>query len=136
MNPWYPTSVQSVSAILPLSSVTTFWSIIPDLFNFVVPDLFFLNNLYLFMAVLGLLSFFFGEGVSSKRSYRSSLNHSTSPSSVLLVGAYTWITIILNGLPWKRTDLSFLRLHPNAAFQTLLLTMMATPFLLRDSCPQ
>ena len=32
--------------------------------------------------------------------------------------------------------LSFLRLHPNTAFQTLLLTMMATPFLLRDSCPQ
>ena len=29
-----------------------------------------------------------------------------------------------------------LRLHPSAAFQTLLLTMMATPFLLRDSCPQ
>ena len=32
--------------------------------------------------------------------------------------------------------LSFLRLHPSTAFQTLLLTMMATPFLLRDSCPQ
>ena len=30
----------------------------------------------------------------------------------------------------------FLRLHPSAAFWTLLLTMMATPFLLRDSCPQ
>ena len=30
--------------------------------------------------------------------------------------------------------LSFLRLHPSTAFQTLLLTMMATPFLLRDSC--
>ena len=32
--------------------------------------------------------------------------------------------------------LSFLRLLPSTAFQTLLLTMMATPFLLRDSCPQ
>ena len=32
--------------------------------------------------------------------------------------------------------LSFLRLHPSTAFQTLLLTMWATPFLLRDSCPQ
>ena len=32
--------------------------------------------------------------------------------------------------------LSCLRLHPNTAFQTLLLTVMATPFLLRDSCPQ
>ena len=44
----------------------------------------------------------------------------------------------LNGLPWKQTEviLSFLRLHPSTAFQTLLSTMMATPFLLRDSCPQ
>ena len=43
-----------------------------------------------------------------------------------------------NGLPWKRTEiiLSFLRLHSSTAFQTLLLTMMATPFHLRDSCPQ
>ena len=39
---------------------------------------------------------------------------------------------------WKRTEiiLSFLRLHPRPAFRTVLLTMMATPFLLRDSCPQ
>ena len=81
---------------------------------------------------------FFGVFVSSKRSCRSSQNHSVSPSSALLVGAQTWITMILNGLPWKRTEiiLSFLRLHPSTAFQTLLLTMMATPFLLRYSCPQ
>ena len=47
-------------------------------------------------------------------------------------------TVILNDLPWKQTEiiLSFLRLHPSTAFQTRLLTMMATPFLLRDSCPQ
>ena len=32
--------------------------------------------------------------------------------------------------------LSFLRVHPSTAFRTLLLTMMATPFLLRDSSPQ
>ena len=32
--------------------------------------------------------------------------------------------------------LLFLRLRPSTAFQTLLLTLMATPFLLRDSCPQ
>ena len=40
-------------------------------------------------------------------------------------------------LPWKRTEiiLSFLRLHPSIAFQTLLLTMMATPFLPRDFLP-
>ena len=58
--------------------------------------------------------------------------------SVLLVEAQTWITAILNGLPWKQTEiiLSFLRLHPSTAFWTLLLTMRATPFLLRDSCPQ
>ena len=44
--------------------------------------------------------------------------------------------MILNGLPWSRTEiiLSFLRLHPSTAFQTLLLAMTATPFLLRDSC--
>ena len=30
--------------------------------------------------------------------------------------------MILNGLPWKRTEiiLSFLRLHPSTAFQTLV----------------
>ena len=53
-------------------------------------------------------------------------------------GALTWITVILNGLPWKQTEiiLLFLRLHPSTAFQTRLLTMRDTPFLLRDSCPQ
>ena len=46
--------------------------------------------------------------------------------------------MILNGLPWKWTEinLSFLRLHLSTAFWTLLLTMMATPFPLRDSYPQ
>ena len=34
------------------------------------------------------------------------------------------------------TVVCFLRVHPSTAFRTLLLTMMATPFLLRDSCPQ
>ena len=34
---------------------------------------------------------------------------------------------ILNGLPWKQTEiiLLFLRLHPSTAFETLLLIMMA-----------
>ena len=60
------------------------------------------------------------------------------PFNFSLFRAQTWITVILNGLPWKRIEiiLSFLRLHPSTAFWTLLLTMMATPFLLRDSCPQ
>ena len=46
--------------------------------------------------------------------------------------------VILNGLPGKETEifLSFLRSHPGTAFQTLLLTMRDTSFLLRDSCPQ
>ena len=42
--------------------------------------------------------------------------------------------MILNGLPWKRTEiiLSFMILHPSTAFQTLLLTMMAPPFFLNQ----
>ena len=61
-----------------------------------------------------------------------------SASSALVVETQTWITVMLNGLPWKQTEiiLSFLRLHSSTAFQTLSLTMMATPFLLKDSCPQ
>ena len=76
-------------------------------------------------------------GVNSRTYCRSSQNCSNSASSALRLG-HSWITVILNGLPWKRTEiiLSFLRLHPSTAFWTLLLTMMATPFLLRDSCPQ
>ena len=56
----------------------------------------------------------------------------------LVVGALTWITVKLSSLAWKRTEiiLSLLRLHPSTAFWTLLLTMRATPFLPRDSCPQ
>ena len=44
----------------------------------------------------------------------------------------------VNGLPWKRTEiiLSFLKLHPSIAFQTLLLTTRATPFLLKYSCSE
>ena len=49
-------------------------------------------------------------GVNSRRFCRSLYNHSTSASSALLVGA--WIPVILNGLPWKLTEiiLLFLRL--------------------------
>ena len=75
-------------------------------------------------------------GVSS-RSGRSSLNHSTSASSALLVGAKTWITVMLNGLPWKQTEiiLSFLRLLPSTTFQILLLSLMATPFFSKGVFP-
>ena len=60
-------------------------------------------------------------GVSSRRSCRSSQSHSTSASSVLLVGAQTWIAVDMNGFPWKQTEiiLSFLRLHPSTAFHSL-----------------
>ena len=43
-------------------------------------------------------------GISSRRSCRSSQNHSTSVSSVLLVGAKTWITLILNGLSSNHSE--------------------------------
>jgi len=45
--------------------------------------------------------------------------------------------MILNGLPWKQTEtiLLFLRLPPSTALQTLLLTVMATPFLLKGFFP-
>ena len=39
-------------------------------------------------------------------------------------------------LEMNRDHSVILRLYPNTAFQTLLLTVMATPFLLRDSYPQ
>ena len=50
----------------------------------------------------------------------------------------TCIIVILNGQTWKLTEviLLFLRLHPSTTFWTLLLTLKATQFLLRDSCPQ
>ena len=85
MNPWFPNSVQSISAILPLSSVTAFRGIIPDLLNFVVPHLFL--KIFLFINGYARSFIFLRGGVRSKRSYRSSMNCSTSASSALLVGA-------------------------------------------------
>ena len=81
-------------------------------------------------------TFFFFLSVSSRRSCRSSQSYSTSASLASVVGAQTWIAVMLNGLPWKWVEiiLSFLRLRSSTAFQTLLLTMRAIPFLLRDSC--
>ena len=96
--------------------------------------LYFTNELMGFTVTTPIMKRTFFFGVSSERSCRSSQNHSTSTSLMLLVGAWAWINVILNGLPWKQTEiiLSFLRLHPSTAFWTFLLTMMATPFLLRD----
>ena len=64
-------------------------------------------------------------------SYTSTENFSTNP---FRKKDYIYLAC----LPWKQTEiiLSFLRLYPSTAFRTLLLTMMATPFLLRDSYTQ
>ena len=77
-------------------------------------------------------------GVSSGRFCRSSQNHSNSASSTLLIRAQTWITVLLNGLPWKQIViiLLFFTLHSSTAFWTLCQPMRTTPFLLRYSCPQ
>ena len=45
--------------------------------------------------------------VSSRRSCWSSWNHSTSVSLALVIGAQTWITVMLNGLSWKWTEITF-----------------------------
>ena len=79
-------------------------------------------------------TYFFG--VSFRRSCRFSKNHSTSASLALVVGI-DLDYCDMNGLLWNQTEiiLSFLKLHPSTAFQTLLLTMMTAPFILRDSSP-
>ena len=55
----------------------------------------------------------------SRMSCTSSANRSTSTSSGLVIGTQTWITLLQNDLPWKRTKiiLQFLRLHPSTAIQ-------------------
>ena len=62
--------------------------------------------------------------ISSRRCCinRSSYNRSTSASSASVGGAETWVTVILNGLPWKRTEiiLSFLRLQPSTALDSFV----------------
>ena len=79
-----------------------------------------LTSYFVFQSLMMKRTSFFG--VSSKRSCRSSKNHSTSASLALLVGAQTGITVTLNGLHWKQTKItqSFLTLHPSTAFQTLV----------------
>ena len=60
-------------------------------------------------------------------SRRSSWNCSSSASSASVVGAQTWITVMLSGLlcKWTKIILLFLRLHPSTAFWSLLLAMRA-----------
>ena len=43
-----------------------------------------------------------------------------------------WFALAMN----RDHSVFFFRLHPSTAFQILLLTMMAIPFLLRDPCLQ
>ena len=58
------------------------------------------------------------------------------PTPVLLPGKSHGERSLVDYSPWDRKELDMTeRLH-FIAFRTLLLTMMATPFLLRDSCPQ
>ena len=77
-------------------------------------------------------------GVSSKRSYTFFIE----PFNFSFFSVTGWgIDLDYRDIEWlalemNRVILSFLRLHPSTAFWTLLLTMVATPFLLRDSCPQ
>ena len=67
-----------------------------------------------------ILFYFFD--VSSRRSCRSSQNCPASASSALVVGAQTQITLILNCLPYERTEIIqfFLRSHPSTPFWTLI----------------
>ena len=67
------------------------------------------------------ISFF---GVSSRRSYRSSYNHSTSASLALMVG----IDLDYCDTEWFALEMS--RDH------SVFFEMMASPFLLKDSCPE
>ena len=75
--------------------------------------------------------------VSSRRSCRSSYLGSDFSFFSISGWGMDLDYYHIAGLPWKWTEiiLSFLRLHPSTAFWTLLLTMRAPPFLLRDSCP-
>ena len=54
-----------------------------------------------------------------------------------LIGLHRTVNFSLFGISGWGIDLdyilSFLKLHPSTAFWTLLLTMRATPFFLRDS---
>ena len=79
--------------------------------------------------------------VSSRRSCRSSWNCSTSVSSTLLFKAQTWIDLDYCDIEWFASEMNrdhavVFDIASKYTFQTLLLTMRATPFLLRDSCPQ
>ena len=63
-------------------------------------------------------------GVNFRRHCTCSQNQSTSASLASVIGAQTWLTVCwMVYLGKKQIILSFLRLHPSTAFQTLLLTL-------------
>ena len=72
-------------------------------------------------------------GVSFRK---SCINGSTEPFIFFSICGQG-IDLDYHDIEWKWTEiiLRFLRLHPSTAFCTLLLTMRAAPFLLKDSCP-
>ena len=61
-------------------------------------------------------------GVSSRSCCRSSENCSTSAFLAPMVRTQTWIIVMLNGLPWKWTEimLSILRLQPSNTFDSFV----------------
>ena len=73
-------------------------------------------------------------GVSPRRSYSSSKNHS-APSSAWSIDLnycdVEWFALEMN---WDHSVVS--EMHPGTAFWILLLTMRAITFLLRDSWPK
>ena len=65
-----------------------------------------------------------GNSFPSNASWRGSQGEKFVPLDYTFLGLslfFFWITMTLNGLPWKRTQiiLLFLRLHSSTAFQTL-----------------
>ena len=54
-----------------------------------------------------------------------------APTSKAEEAEVEWFTLETN-----RDHFVILRVHSSTAFRTVLLNMRATPFLLRDSCPQ
>ena len=91
-----------------------------------------------------------GDAIQPSHTLSSLFPPAPSPSSIRVFSNefnFSFFSVIGWGIGLDYSDiewfaleteiiLSFLRLHPSTAFQTLLLTTMATPFLLRDSCPQ
>ena len=77
-------------------------------------------------------------GVSCRRSCMSSKNHLTSVSSALAVGAWTWDYSDTKwfALETNRDHSVTFEIALSTEFWTVLLIMMATPFLLNYYCPQ